>query len=45
MLAVAMRRGNGRGALHVYLEYVGRSGRVTDLTEGQLGLEHRAIVR
>jgi putative CocE/NonD family hydrolase len=43
MLAVAMRRGSGRGGLHVYLEHVAPNGRVTYLTEGQLGLEHRAI--
>jgi hypothetical protein len=42
-LAVTGDAGSARGALHVYLEHVAPSGRVTYVTEGQLALEHRAI--
>jgi predicted acyl esterase len=42
-LAVSGRRHSRRGQLHAYLEHVAPGGRVTYLTEGQLGLEHRAL--
>ena len=42
-LAVTGRRHSRRGQLHAYLEHVAPTGRVTYLTEGQLGLEHRAL--